>query len=101
MLPFTGTEFLESLRDGRENWIYGQRVKDVTEHPAFRNPARMEHRKLKGRYQIGPGPLAARLGEESSGWCVGLMSPRLSSTPRDRAQLAATCCYGTGSLERG
>ncbi len=41
MLPFTGAEFLDSLRDGREIWIYGQRVKDVTTHPAFRNPARM------------------------------------------------------------
>ncbi len=37
--PFTGAEFLESLRDGREVYIYGERVKDVTEHPAFRNSA--------------------------------------------------------------
>src|SRR5881394_3749607 len=39
--PFTGAEYLESLRDGREIWIYGKRVKDVTTHPAFRNTARM------------------------------------------------------------
>src|SRR2546427_13186145 len=39
--PFTGKESLESLRDGREIWIYGERVDDVTTHPAFRNPARM------------------------------------------------------------
>lgn len=39
--PFTGAEYLESLRDGREIWIYGERVKDVTTHPAFRNSARM------------------------------------------------------------
>ena len=39
--PFTGEEYLESLRDGREIWIYGERVKDVTTHPAFRNTARM------------------------------------------------------------
>ncbi|PYN03826.1 MAG: hypothetical protein DME07_05390 [Candidatus Rokuibacteriota bacterium] len=32
--PFTGKEFLESLRDGREIWIYGERVEDVTTHPA-------------------------------------------------------------------
>jgi 4-hydroxyphenylacetate 3-monooxygenase len=36
----TGDEFLESLRDGREVWIYGERVEDVTTHPAFRNSAR-------------------------------------------------------------
>ena len=39
--PMTGDEYLESLRDGREIWIYGERVKDVTTHPAFRNTARM------------------------------------------------------------
>jgi 4-hydroxyphenylacetate 3-monooxygenase len=39
--PLTGDEYLESLRDGREIWIYGERVKDVTTHPAFRNSVRM------------------------------------------------------------
>lgn len=39
--PLTGTEYLESLRDGREVWIHGERVKDVTTHPAFRNTACM------------------------------------------------------------
>jgi 4-hydroxyphenylacetate 3-monooxygenase len=38
--PLTGEEYLESLRDGREVWIDGERVKDVTTHPAFRNTAR-------------------------------------------------------------
>ena len=37
--PFTGAEFLKSLQDGREIFIYGERVKDVTSHPAFRNAA--------------------------------------------------------------
>jgi 4-hydroxyphenylacetate 3-monooxygenase len=37
--PFNGAEYLESLRDGREVYIYGERVKDVTSHPAFRNQA--------------------------------------------------------------
>ncbi|MEH7255137.1 4-hydroxyphenylacetate 3-hydroxylase N-terminal domain-containing protein [Neobacillus niacini] len=40
ILPFTGKEYLESLRDGREVWIYGEKVSDVTTHPAFRNAAR-------------------------------------------------------------
>jgi aromatic ring hydroxylase len=40
-LPYTGKEFLDSLDDGREVWIYGERVKNIAEHPAFRNSARM------------------------------------------------------------
>jgi amino acid adenylation domain-containing protein len=39
--PMTGAEYLESLRDQRDVWIYGERVKDVTLHPAFRNQSRM------------------------------------------------------------
>jgi aromatic ring hydroxylase len=39
--PQTGNEFLESLRDDRCVYIYGERVKDVTTHPAFRNTSRM------------------------------------------------------------
>ena len=40
-LPYTGKEFLASLDDGREVWIYGERVKNITNHPAFQNTARM------------------------------------------------------------
>jgi 4-hydroxyphenylacetate 3-monooxygenase len=36
----TGDDYLASLRDGREIWIDGERVSDVTAHPAFRNTAR-------------------------------------------------------------
>ena len=38
--PMTGEEYIESLRDGREVYIYGERVADVTIHPAFRNSVR-------------------------------------------------------------
>ncbi|MEU3355941.1 4-hydroxyphenylacetate 3-hydroxylase family protein [Streptomyces sp. NPDC037389] len=35
----TGDDYLESLRDGRQVYLDGERVKDVTRHPAFRNSA--------------------------------------------------------------
>jgi aromatic ring hydroxylase len=41
MRPYTGAEYLESLRDGREVWIQGDRVKDVTSHMAFRSRTKM------------------------------------------------------------
>jgi 4-hydroxyphenylacetate 3-monooxygenase len=40
----TGAEYIESLRDDREIFLYGERIKDVTSHPAFRNPIRMTAR---------------------------------------------------------
>jgi 4-hydroxyphenylacetate 3-monooxygenase len=36
----SGEEYLRSLRDGRQVFIDGERVKDVTAHPAFREAAR-------------------------------------------------------------
>lgn len=36
----TGKQYLESLRDGRQVWLDGELVTDVTTHPAFRNTAR-------------------------------------------------------------
>lgn len=37
---FTGAEYLESLRDGRNVYLNGEKVADVTKHPAFRGCAR-------------------------------------------------------------
>jgi len=39
--PMNGQEYLDSLDDGREVYVYGERVKNITKHPAFRNTARM------------------------------------------------------------
>src|SRR5215510_3310873 len=36
----TGRQFLESLRDGRGVYLDGERVADVTRHPAFAEPLR-------------------------------------------------------------
>ena len=36
----TGADYLESLRDGRQIFVDGERVKDVTTHPAFAGGAR-------------------------------------------------------------
>ena len=36
----SGAQFLEGLRDGREVWLEGERVEDVTAHPKLRRMAR-------------------------------------------------------------
>src|SRR5262249_15722222 len=36
----SGEDHLESLRDGRVVYVGGERIKDVTGHPAVRNAAR-------------------------------------------------------------
>jgi 4-hydroxyphenylacetate 3-monooxygenase len=41
ILPYTGAEYLASLNDDRCVYLHGERVKDIVNHPAFRNSARM------------------------------------------------------------
>ena len=36
----TGDDYLDSIRDGRRVFVGGERIEDVTTHPAFRNAAR-------------------------------------------------------------
>ena len=50
--PMTGEEYLEGLQDEREIWLYGERVRDVTTHSAFRNEALMVAR----LYDASHGP---------------------------------------------
>ena len=39
-MALTGAEYIESLRDGREVWLGGEKVADVPGHPGFANAAR-------------------------------------------------------------
>lgn len=52
-LPPTAADYLESLRDGRDVWIFGERVKDVTTHPAFRNSTRSLARLYNAMHESG------------------------------------------------
>ena len=42
--PMTGDEYVESIRDGRRVYLYGERVKDATTHSAFCTSVRMTAR---------------------------------------------------------
>jgi 4-hydroxyphenylacetate 3-monooxygenase len=48
----TGADYLASLNDGRRVFVDGERVKDVTQHPAFRQAARS----IAGLYDIAAAP---------------------------------------------
>ena len=61
----TGEEYRAGLRDGREIWIDGERVADVTAHPAFKpivelrracTTSRTIRRRRLGRVPLPPYP---------------------------------------------
>jgi paerucumarin biosynthesis protein PvcC len=61
----TGAEYLESLRDGRSVYIDGERVDDVTSHPAFRNSARSIARLYDSLHD--PGQRDTLVGRDRNG----------------------------------
>nr|WP_311202548.1 4-hydroxyphenylacetate 3-hydroxylase N-terminal domain-containing protein [Peribacillus sp. BBB004] len=52
-----GKEYLESLRDGRTVFLNGDKVDDVTTHPAYRNSARS----IAQLYDALHDPVTARI----------------------------------------
>jgi 4-hydroxyphenylacetate 3-monooxygenase len=75
--PLTGEEYLESLKDGRHVYIYGERVGDVTEHPAFRNAARSVARLYDAMHD--PGTRDLMMGEDRHGiWTHRFFMPSYS-----------------------
>ena len=87
MIP-TGDQYRESFRDRRESWIDGQRVEDVTTHPAFRQ--RVDVRAGTGATQHNPStsPVMAYHDEAGDAPAVGLKLPH--SRDRWAANRAAT-----------
>jgi 4-hydroxyphenylacetate 3-monooxygenase len=79
----TGRQYVESLRDGRAVYVNGERVKDVTEHSAFRGAVRS----IAGLYDLASSPEIRNT--------ITYPSPRTGEPvnvaflqPRDRADLA-------------
>ena len=76
--PFNGEEFIESLRDGREVWLYGERVDDVTTHPAFANSARSLARLYDALHDDELKPVLTRETDTGSGGYTHRFSGRRS-----------------------
>src|SRR4051812_16397115 len=101
--PMTGAEYVESLRDGREIYLYGDRVKDVTTHPAFHNPVRMTARLYDALHDPRTRDvLTAPTDTGSDGW-----THRFFTTPHsaedlvaDQQAIAAWARRGYGGLGR-
>ncbi|MEU7489251.1 4-hydroxyphenylacetate 3-hydroxylase N-terminal domain-containing protein [Streptomyces sp. NPDC042319] len=83
--PLTGEEYIESIRDGREVWVYGEKVKDVTEHPAFRNSVRMTARLYDALHDAEKQP---KLTVPTDTGSDGFTHP-FFRTPRSREDLLA------------
>ena len=96
----TGDEYLESIRDGREIWIYGERVKDVTTHPAFRNTARMLARLYDALHDPARKDVLTTPTDTGSGGFTH-RSTRRRATPRSWSARATPSPSGRASATAG
>jgi 4-hydroxyphenylacetate 3-monooxygenase len=78
----TGLQYLEGLRDGREIWLEGNRVNDVTLHPGLRRAAHT----IAGVYDLQHDPALA----EQMTWKTASGEPAALSylMPENQADLA-------------
>jgi 4-hydroxyphenylacetate 3-monooxygenase len=73
----TGEQYRESIRDGREVWIGGERVKDVTAHPAFKPVVDARARIYDMAHEDATADLMSYVDEETGERnCVANKPPR-------------------------
>ena len=75
----TGEDYIESLRDGREVWIDGERVTDVPTHPAFAPVVGVRARIYDLAHAGGQQDLLTYIDEETGERCATTSRP-----PRSR-----------------
>jgi 4-hydroxyphenylacetate 3-monooxygenase len=66
----TGDEYRESIRDGRAIWIDGERVSDVTTHPAFRPAVDARARIYDLAHEAATSDLMTYADEETGERCA-------------------------------
>ncbi len=59
-----GKEYLESLRDGRTVYLNGEKIDDVTTHPAYQNSARSIARMYDALHDPQKAPILTTMTEE-------------------------------------
>lgn len=95
----TGKDYLESIRDGREVWIDGERVDDVAQHPAFKPIVDIRAR----IYDMGHDPdtkdimtyTDAETGQECS---IGGRPPREKADWYDKKRAVETVLTDVGGV---
>ncbi len=77
----TGAEYLERLADNREVWLHGERVRDVTAHPALKRGAESLARLLDRQHDPELQDLLTYTGDDGAERYA--MSFKPSATPDD------------------
>ncbi|MFQ5783712.1 MAG: 4-hydroxyphenylacetate 3-hydroxylase family protein [Alphaproteobacteria bacterium] len=80
----TGDEYRESIRDGREVWMDGERVRDVTVHPAFKPIVDVRARIYDMAHEERYRDVMSYIGEKNEPNCIGYKLPKTQGDWHDK-----------------
>ena len=93
----TGEQYRESLRDGREVWINGERVKDVTRHPMFKPVVDIRARIYDMQHEAAHREVMT-YEEGGERFAIGNRLPRVQKDWTDKRNAVDTVMYEVGGV---
>jgi 4-hydroxyphenylacetate 3-monooxygenase len=93
----TGEQYRESLRDGREVWINGERVKDVTRHPMFKPVVDIRARIYDMQHEAAHRDVMT-YEEKGESFAIGNRLPRVQKDWTDKRKAVDTVMYEVGGV---
>jgi 4-hydroxyphenylacetate 3-monooxygenase len=93
----TGEQYRESLRDGREVWINGERVKDVTRHPMFKPVVDIRARIYDMQHEAAHRDVMT-YEEKGERFAIGNRLPRTQKDWMDKRKAVDTVTYEVGGV---
>ncbi len=93
----TGAQYRDSLRDGREVWINGERVRDVATHPAFKPLVDIRARIHDMAHEERLAPLMTYV-DQGEKFAIGLKLPRAPEDWNDKRRAVDTVMQEIGGV---
>src|SRR5688572_24738561 len=91
----TGAQYLDRLRDGREIWLDGERVRDVTAHPALGNTARTIARLYDMQHDPAYQDVLTVVGPDGDRMGASFLLPRSAEDLIRRREMVYTWAIAT------
>ena len=93
----TGEQYRESLRDGREVWINGERVRDVTRHPMFKPVVDIRARIYDMQHEAAHREVMT-YEEKGERFAIGNRLPRAQQDWTDKRKAVDAVMYEVGGV---
>lgn len=93
----TGAQYRDSLRDGRDVWINGERVRDVATHPAFKPLVDIRARIHDMAHEERLAPLMTYV-DQGEKFAIGLKLPRVPDDWNDKRRAVDTVMQEIGGV---